>query len=447
MANDFKKILQVFETFDKHTDTIVEKCKEFSQIAMDAGALVGAGAGFLADSYAAKNKNKENSGLFTLVGALAGRALGAVVGNINENKQLQKEKENIYNYVVKDRNAYLDYLSDSVDFSAKQIDDIENLIDGIRNKIVKNINYDESDEGVVDYVKDFIVQNFKNYYINARAANIHNFYLNFEKSLDEDVVNFGENARKETYVDRVESYCTAYNQIYNSLIENQSEEVVKKIDYVFECVAAKVPVYTVDYDWANLAASESLMSDAKYYFANTLNKKKKENVVIDKPLFYYKSYGYENYFNAAALSYLQGSRRGSHNAKLRSVLIGLIPAIISAIYIVFLNNFINIPYGNFLIYPISIFAMEIPLGLIKLSQRKHADYYFDYEWCEIINEECLENEFKRNVDFKIDYTISENQAIDSNSEEPAALPDATTDEGLDELMKMQKELEQSEKGE
>lgn len=446
MANDFKKIIQIFDTFDKHTDEIVNKCKEFSKIATETGALVGAGAGFLADKFAARNRNKENSGLFTLMGALAGSAVGAVVGNINENKQLQKAKENIYNYVAKDRDAYIDYLSDTVNFSAKQIDDIESLIDGIRKKIVSEIKYDESDESVVDYVKDFIVQNYQNYYINAKSVNIHNFYLDFEEILDEDVVKFGENAKNKTYVDRVESYYVAYNQVYNCLIENQSDEVIKKIDYVFECVASKVPVYTLDYDWANLKAPGMLRVDAAYRFAETLNKKKKEKVIFDRPAFFYKTYGYENYFDAAAVSYLQGSR-GKKNAKLRSVLIGLIPAIISFLYIVVLGNFLRIPYGNYLIYPVSVLLMEIPFGFIKLYQRKHADSYLDYEYSEMINSECLEKELKRNVDFKIEYEMPTIQEIDTNSEEPEALPDVTTDDGLDELLKLQQELEQSEKGE
>ncbi|MGP1576806.1 MAG: hypothetical protein ACTTH7_04860 [Treponema sp.] len=150
---------------------------------------IGAGAGAFADAFSS-DRNGKNSGVFTALGALAGNAIGEIVGNINESNKLKQLKANIYDNTVKDRDTYFDMLEDTADIQQRSLDKTDDFIEPL-NKKINDIAFNDADETIIDTLRVHIIQSYQYHFVSLKAARICDFYNRFEEKLDEDVANFG----------------------------------------------------------------------------------------------------------------------------------------------------------------------------------------------------------------------------------------------------------------
>lgn len=434
MATDFRNIVQIFDTFDNYVVDVTKKCAQFSATATVVGTGIGGLAGGIIDAATA-DENGKSSGLFGLAGAILGGVIGGAVGESNRQKQLNDCRSQIAQYTYRDKEAYLEMLGETADLTSQQIEYIKANIGTLRNYLLARIAFEENDDPIIETLKDFITQLYQLFYINARSVKIHNYYLDFKEKLD-DIENFAAWATEYTFVDREESYFSAFNLVYDKVSENENEENLTKLDYAFGCVAAKVPIYSINLKWAETNPYFIMCDRAQNNFNFTLNKIKKEKIVFQMPKFYYESYGFKKVFNAAAQTYYYGSNKNFRN-NARTVLLGIIPAILTAIYALGVYRVLKIPFGMITVFAGSFVFMEIILFILKIIQ-KRTPPFADYRLLKDISDDCLDYELRRN-----DLSVDEFPEISSGSEKMIENNEAS----VDDLLLLQKKMEQSEKNE
>ncbi|MGP1576807.1 MAG: hypothetical protein ACTTH7_04865 [Treponema sp.] len=131
-------------------------------------------------------------------------------------------------------------------------------------------------------------------------------------------------------MDKEDAYFSVFNHIFDKLSKNQPKEVQNKIQYAFSCVAVKSPIYTINFKDAYTQPFLSARAEAANMFSAILNKKK--HIPMTMPDFYYRSVGFKELFNAASDSYYYGARVSSLG-KIRTVLVGLLPALMTALFV------------------------------------------------------------------------------------------------------------------
>ena len=433
MATDFRNIVQIFDHFENYTNQVIQNCAEFTEKAQLVGTAIGAGAGALADAFSS-DRDRKNSGVFTALGALAGNAIGEIVGNINESNQLKQLKANIYDDTVKDRDTYFEMLADTADMQQQSLDKVDDFIEPLYKKI-NDIAFNDTDETIIDMLRVHIIQSYQYHFVSLKAARICDFYNSFEEKLDEDVANFGVWAQEATFVDKEGAYFSIFNHIFDKLSENQSKEVQNKIQYAFSCVAAKSPIYTINFEDAYTQPFLSVRAEAAHMFSAILNKKK--HIPKSMPDFYYRSAGFKELFNAASDSYYYGNRITSVG-KIRTVLVGLLPALITVIFAWRSGNIFPNPYTLPAVYFGSFMFCAMLLLAAKHYQKKTAERYSDYYYIKHISDNCLDFEF-RETSYDMETEIPQ---LDSNNLE--CIADDNQDDSIDELLELQKALEDSE---
>lgn len=431
MATDFRNIVQVFDAFDNYVVKVTAECERFTATATAVGAGIGGLAGGIIDAVTADEKRK-NSGMFGLAGAVLGGVIGGAVGGVNRQKQMNDCRSQIAQYTYRDKEAYLEMLGETVDSTSQQIEYVEANIESLH--LLARIAFEENDEPIIETLKDFITQLYQLFYVNARSVKIHNYYLDFEEKLD-DIENFVAWATEYTFVDREEQYFKAFNLVYDKMRKNESEENLTKLDKAFECVAAKVPVYSSNLKWAKTAPYNGMRKRVENNFNLALNKNKKGKVVFSMPKFYYESYGFKKLFNAVAQTYYGSNKNFCNNA--RTVLLGIIPAILTAIYAFGVYKVLKIPFGMITVFASSFVFMGIIFLILKIIQ-KRTPYSADLQLLKNISDDCLEYELRRN-----DLSVDEVSEISSSPEKMIE----NNETSLDDLLSLQQEMEQSEKNE
>lgn len=425
MATDFSKLVQIFDSFDKYTTDVVKRCLEFSETAQAAGLVIGAGTGVVTDALLA-DENGKSSGLFTELFAWAGQKIGEKISNSNTRKQLEKCKNEIYEYTISDRDAYFNMLKETIDQTKEQLLTFEQSFAFLKSQLINKIKFDESDESLINLFKDCVAQFFQCLYVNRKAIKLCVFYVDFEEKLDEDVIEFGNWAKEVTYVDKKETYKECCLKVADDLFENTSDEEYIKIDYTFACLKSKVYFDGIT----------PLLSPCFDIFISLINKKQPN---LNEPKFYYKGNGFEKMFNAISKNFYYKSRPRKLD-KLRNILVGIIPSVITSLYILGFNKIIHIPLGMFTVFSSTTLFGMIALLTIKFFQKK--GFFFGKfcsegvpDWGRIASK-CAENEFKRSVEVVFSYEDATSAPTIENID--------SSDSLLEEILTLQQDIEQTE---
>ena len=380
MSNPYGKFITAIDDFENMSQLIIKECEDFLRVSTLVGGEIGAAVTQIAKMTFKSYKStlppyaKIALKMTTQYATIGFTAIGHGIGHLYKKSKYKKGCQKILKQGLEYKKLSFELIPESINILTKGIQSYKDCLVEIKAEFLKTINKDDDFESQrqVKVLKNCIRNMYQLEYRLELANKITNYFSQFEKELENNnLEGFSRWYQNEIYVDKIGCYAHCYNEVYDNLLSEITDEaVISKIQQKFDLLNGDTPILTL----SNAVCTTRLMEEVSNVVAAEAQNKYYEKTL---PSFYYQNEGFNKLKNILTEHFEENVL--SKYKKHRNLIFILPSIILTVTYLIVtlnLNDYITVSFLPYFTPLVFVLYIICAIFIVRSKKKKMYEMFF-----------------------------------------------------------------------